>query len=156
MTARGPRYYILSHRKALPVRDVIKWATWFETADRQVALTEFLNIEPWVSLDRARIKERIEARRRLGMVPPTRDDIRMLGRMIVISTTFMGLDHSFGAGPPLLFETMIFNGPCDGEQSRYPDWTTAEAGHREAVARVRRALDADPRIGDGVSRPHDW
>jgi len=25
-----------------------------------------------------------------------------------VSTVFLGLDHSFGGGPPLLFETMIF------------------------------------------------
>lgn len=26
-----------------------------------------------------------------------------------VSTVFLGLDHSFGGGPPILFETMIFN-----------------------------------------------
>jgi hypothetical protein len=25
-----------------------------------------------------------------------------------ISTVFLGLDHSFGGGPPLIFETMVF------------------------------------------------
>ena len=29
-----------------------------------------------------------------------------------ISTVYLGLDHSFGNGPPLFFETMIFCG-CD-------------------------------------------
>ena len=28
-----------------------------------------------------------------------------------VSTVFLGLDHSFGGGDPLWFETMIFGGP---------------------------------------------
>jgi hypothetical protein len=36
-----------------------------------------------------------------------------------ISTVFLGLDHSFGAGSPVLFETLVFGGPLDGEMDRY-------------------------------------
>ena len=54
-----------------------------------------------------------------------------------ISTVFLGLDHSNGEGPPLLFETMIFGGPLDEEQRRYTTWDEAEAGHAEMVERVR-------------------
>jgi len=32
-----------------------------------------------------------------------------------VSTVFLGLDHSFGVGPPLLFETMIFSTDDDDE-----------------------------------------
>ena len=52
------------------------------------------------------------------------------------STVFLGLDHSFGAGPPLWFETMVFGGPLDGEMSRYETKADAKAGHRLMVARV--------------------
>lgn len=31
-----------------------------------------------------------------------------------VSTVFLGIDHQFGMGEPLLFETMIFGGPHDG------------------------------------------
>ena len=58
-----------------------------------------------------------------------------------VSTVFLGLDHNFGAGPPLLFETMIFGGPNDGYQERYETWEQAEAGHAKAVkvaGRVRK------------------
>lgn len=51
-----------------------------------------------------------------------------------VSTVFMGLDHSFGDGPPLLFETMIFGGPHDGFQDRFATWEEAEEGHDAAVA----------------------
>ena len=50
-----------------------------------------------------------------------------------VSTVFLGLDHSFGAGPPLLFETMIFGGEHDQYQDRYETWKQAEAGHQKAV-----------------------
>lgn len=50
-----------------------------------------------------------------------------------VSTVFLGLDHSFGNGPPLLFETMIFGGEHDQYQDRYETWEQAEAGHKKAV-----------------------
>lgn len=155
-TRQGGGLYILRGRKALRVHDVLKWGRWFEDADRKVAYTEFLNVQPWIAIDKARIKKYIEQRRDLGlpMTTGTVDNIRMLGRMIVVSTVFIGLDHSYGSGPPLLFETMVFNGPCDGEQRRYPDWTSAEAGHGETVEAIRRALVTDHRVGSiGVSEP---
>lgn len=54
-----------------------------------------------------------------------------------VSTVFLGLDHSFGSGPPLLFETMIFGGPHNDYQERYSTWEEAEAGHAKALALVK-------------------
>ncbi len=51
-----------------------------------------------------------------------------------VSTVFLGIDHSWGEGPPLVFETMIFGGPQDGYQDRYTTWEQAEAGHAKAVS----------------------
>lgn len=56
-----------------------------------------------------------------------------------VSTVFLGLDHRFNVGPPLLFETMVFGGPLDGEQDRYSTWEEAEAGHKAMCKRVRDA-----------------
>jgi len=56
-----------------------------------------------------------------------------------VSTVFLGLDHSFGGGAPLLFETMVFGGPLDGEQERYHTWDEAEAGHKLMIEKVRPA-----------------
>ncbi len=50
-----------------------------------------------------------------------------------VSTVFLGIDHAFGGGPPLLFETMIFGGPHNEYQERYSTWEEAEAGHKRAV-----------------------
>src|SRR5262245_48085717 len=65
---------------------------------------------------------------------------RRVARQIInggdISTVFLGLDHSFGQGPPMLFETMIFGGEYDQEIERYSTWKEAEAGHRRWVERL--------------------
>lgn len=57
-----------------------------------------------------------------------------------ISTVFLGLDHSFGSGPPLLFETLVFDGPMDGEMNRYSTWDQAEKGHNEMVAKIKKGI----------------
>jgi hypothetical protein len=56
-----------------------------------------------------------------------------------VSTVFLGLDHSFVDGPPVLWETMIFGGPHDEYQERYTSREAALAGHTAAVALARSA-----------------
>ncbi len=51
---------------------------------------------------------------------------------VKVSTVFLGLDHSFDRGAPILFETMIFGGKQDQYQERYHTWEEAEVGHRQA------------------------
>ena len=57
----------------------------------------------------------------------------MLTRLIdgsELSTTFLGLDHAFGHGPPVLFETLRML-PGQGVElvGRYRTWAEAEVGH---------------------------
>lgn len=56
-----------------------------------------------------------------------------------ISTVFLGLNRNWGAGPPILFETMIF-GPYRSEhdmrQWYYSTWDEAERGHAAAMREV--------------------
>lgn len=61
-----------------------------------------------------------------------------------VSTVFLGIDRRlFGIGRrPLVYETMIFGGPLNGEQGRYSSWDDAEAGHRAAVRKARAAQKA--------------
>lgn len=54
-----------------------------------------------------------------------------------VSTVWLGLDHSFGDGPPLIFETMVFGGEYDDWTERYSTWEQAEAGHERIVAALR-------------------
>lgn len=66
---------------------------------------------------------------------------------LFISTVFLGIDHSFGEGPPLLFETMVFQGK-DGREidcQRYSTWDDALAGHQHFLAQYQvRATEATP------------
>lgn len=65
-----------------------------------------------------------------------------------VSTVFLGIDHNhFRDGPPLLFETMIFddskvrrrNQELD-YQKRFSTWEEAEAGHDKAIDYARKLL----------------
>jgi hypothetical protein len=53
-----------------------------------------------------------------------------------ISTVFLGLDHGWDGGKPLLWETMIFGGDHDSYQRRYTSREDAEEGHRAAIRLV--------------------
>lgn len=55
-----------------------------------------------------------------------------------VSTVFLGIDHNWSDGPPVLFETMIFGGDHDGHQTRSSTWEDAEADHAKACALVRK------------------
>lgn len=57
---------------------------------------------------------------------------------VLVSTVFLGIDHSFNGGKPILFETMVFGGPLDSAQERYHSWDEAEQGHKEMVERVKQ------------------
>jgi|SRR5262252_1650210 len=108
--------YILND-KGEPERtdDLMLWGRWLEDATR----------------DRSRIvaQDRDEG--------PLRGDIR-------ISTVFLGLDHNFSPhGPPVLWETMVFGGPLDGEMNRYLTRDEAFKGHQEMCKRVATALRND-------------
>jgi hypothetical protein len=114
--------YILVGQTPVPEPDGDKWGAWWATADRIVAQTE-------------------------------------VGASL-ISTVFLGIDHQYGAGmggyhrkghkgtmapahtdlrstagPPILFETMIFtDGDGGGFTRRCSTWPEAEKQHAEVVA----------------------
>ena len=56
---------------------------------------------------------------------------------VQVSTVFLGMDHSFGGGTPILYETMIFSGPHDEYQTRASTREEALEQHRAAVARAK-------------------
>lgn len=55
---------------------------------------------------------------------------------IKISTVFLGINHNFGEGEPILFETMIFGGTHDQYQDRYHTEEEAVEGHTKAMELV--------------------
>jgi len=52
-----------------------------------------------------------------------------------VSTVFLGINHNFGNGKPLWFETMVFpkNGYGELDMDRYTTWEEAEKGHKKMV-----------------------
>jgi hypothetical protein len=91
-----------------PEPDLFRWARWYEDAAKK--LFE-------------------EGGRRV--------DRTELADGVYVSTVFLALNHAFGSGPPVLFETMIFGGPHDEYQERYTTVEEAREGHRRAVERAK-------------------
>ncbi len=60
-----------------------------------------------------------------------------------VSTVWLGLDHSFRGGPPLIFETMIFGGEHDLWCTRYTTEEDAVRGHLRLIERLRAGLSPD-------------
>jgi hypothetical protein len=76
-----------------------------------------------------------------------------------ISTVWLGLDHNYGGGPPLIFETMVFTSSeiNDPEHKGLHDldcwrWSTeaeARRGHEEIVVLAHATtVDADEFLAD--------
>lgn len=74
---------------------------------------------------------------------------------VEVSTVFLGLDHSFGSGPPVLWETMIFCGEHDGWQRRYCKRNQALIGHAKAVEMVK-ASQADLQELERMAEVGGW
>jgi hypothetical protein len=65
-----------------------------------------------------------------------------------VSTVFLGLDHGFGRGAPLIYETMTF---VDGEGAdcwRTPDRDAALVVHDQAVAHARETAQHSKPLAD--------
>jgi hypothetical protein len=83
-----------------------------------------------------------------------KNERRVIERTIIgkalVSTVFLGINHSFGESKPLWFETMVFKAnagqrfkefDCERfPQTRYTTWDEAKAGHAAMVDRVQEAL----------------
>ena len=55
---------------------------------------------------------------------------------VEVSTVFLGIDHQFFPGPPLLFETMVFGGDLDQTCRRCSTWVEAEEQHEAILSEV--------------------
>lgn len=62
---------------------------------------------------------------------------------VTVSTVFLVLNHSFGEGPPVLWESMAFGGPLDEDQRRYASREAAVAGHAEMVTIAKAACEVE-------------
>ena len=120
---------------------------------------EALNLAEWAALlEDLGTEEARDAYKRVAQ-----DDLPN-GRWV--STVWLGLNHRFGRGPPLIFETMIAQNSEDEDgvhtwldyQRRYATEAEALAGHDEAVAwaldgELEREPDGDERA-EGERKQH--
>lgn len=66
-----------------------------------------------------------------------------------VSTVWLGLDHNYYGGKPMLFETMIF---ADEERGRviycyrYSTWQEAEEGHKVAIEWLKDKIKSEDKI----------
>lgn len=61
-----------------------------------------------------------------------------------LSTVFLGLDHSYRGGEPILYESMWFGGPNNGDMRRYNTKKEAFEGHLEMLGEVLQVLKESP------------
>jgi hypothetical protein len=61
---------------------------------------------------------------------------------VLVSTVFLGINHNFMGGKPLLFETMVFNSETelDGEPFRYETFKQAEKGHYKILEKLKKLI----------------
>lgn len=70
-----------------------------------------------------------------------------------VSTVWLGLDHQFGDGPPLIFETMVFpaESSMDLDCERYSTEEEAKAGHSAMVEKwIRKIVSSNDTEGDAA------
>lgn len=104
------QFILDAHGQPVPCYDTLEWGRWLEQGDEQ---------------------------RRVGWT-----DLGERGR---VSTVFLALDHNFSpmrdplTYRPILWETMVFGGPCDRDMRRYCSREAAERGHKEMVRKCMEA-----------------
>lgn len=61
----------------------------------------------------------------------------------LVSTVWLGLDHSYDGGEPEIFETMIFDKDSgyDIYMDRYSTWAKAQSGHQKAIEWLEKYLE---------------
>lgn len=69
----------------------------------------------------------------------------------LVSTVFLGLDHNFGEGPPVLWESMIFTDGLRSKLNYHADrcagtWEQAEAMHDKMCEFVRQHIRKHPTL----------
>lgn len=57
---------------------------------------------------------------------------------LMVSTVWLGIDHSFGSGPPIIFETLVLKDDySEVDGMRYETEDEALEGHKELFKKVR-------------------
>jgi len=65
-----------------------------------------------------------------------KDPILVGGVTLEVSTVWIGINHRFGGGPPLIFETMVFGPEREVYCQRYSTEEQAREGHAVAMRKL--------------------
>lgn len=107
-------YWILNeHKECVKVKDVLTWGKYFENQKRRIVMQENLTVRS------------------------NKWSVWEVKRKYWISTVFLGIDHQWGTGPPLLFETMVFT----GDDEDYEDYTERCSTWKEAIQQHKKVLN---------------
>lgn len=106
------------------------WRTWREDAERRIAAGEphmaiMFDRPCYYDLDGRALSMREWGEKFESRVPTGYGMLKTIlpnGRRL--STAWLGLDHAFTDGPPLIFETMCFE--PNGQEAEFPDPETGE------------------------------
>jgi hypothetical protein len=74
---------------------------------------------------------------------------------VEVSTVFLGLDHAFSPATdrlPVLWETLIFGGPLDGQQRRFTDKKSALEHHAAVVFNLREGIKINKQLQKVIDR----
>lgn len=104
---------------------------WWALVDREV-VGPFDSSDPWYH-EHAGPDWRAREGQRSG-ADPWRVARTELGDGRAVSTVFLGLDHRYDVGPPVLFETAVL--PAMERMMRTCTWAEAEAAHALVLAEV--------------------
>lgn len=112
-------YYILIGKNPVKVDDWLSAARWQGMHHNKLSVTV---IEPRKPLNKGN-------RRMLTLIN------RKRAQSYLVSTVFLGMDHNWYGGEPLLFETMVFSNGDWGDLycRRYSNYDDAITGHNKAV-----------------------
>lgn len=114
----------------------------------------FLTDEKWILVDKKPVIERDLLKWGQWMQDsPERIVARTKVNDVLLSTIFLGLDHSFGGPVPLLFETMVMNGPRKGEMSRAGTYDEAVIQPHAMVELVK--LHTPMKVGKTMEGVHE-
>jgi hypothetical protein len=124
------QFYVLRDRKPVPVSDVLEWAKSREHFEENCRIGYTIVRPDGTTVERSPSK-------------PEESEC-------AVSTVFLGIDHGWGRGKPVLFETLVFNGPpgLEDEMDRYCTFGEAVSGHREMVERVKATMIAGSNVDD--------
>ena len=113
ITRTKGKYILNADGEAEECTDLVRWAAWYETADRQVC----------------------DDRDESGGT-----DVRVSTVFLGMDQRF--LREPDDKGPAVLWETRVFGGPLDGKMRRYTSRQDAALGHQDICREVNAALKA--------------